>query len=53
MKNTKKKIIGQSKNVKASFTGSDIIKYEGLNTLAKNKNRKNIIRSIISTFLTA
>jgi len=53
MKNTKKKLNGQSKIVKVSFTGSNITKYAGLNTVAKYMNRQNIIRSISSTFPTA
>ncbi len=52
MKNTKKKLNGQSKIVKASFTGSNITKYAGLNTVAKYMNRQNIIRSISLTFPT-
>jgi len=52
MKNTKKKLNGQSKIVKASFTGSNITKYAGLNTVAKYMNRQNIIRSISSSFPT-
>ena len=51
MKNTKKKLNGQSKIVKASFTGSNITKYAGLNTV-KYMNRQNIIRSISSSFPT-
>ena len=53
MKNTKKKLNGQSKIVKVSFTGSNITKYAGLNTVAKYMNRQNILRSISSTFPTA
>ena len=52
MKNTKKKLNGHSKIVKASFTGSNITKYAGLNTVAKYMNRQNIIRSISSSFPT-
>lgn len=52
MKNTKKKLNGQSKIVKASFTGSNITRYAGLNTVAKYMNRQNIIRSISSSFPT-
>ena len=43
MKNTKKKLNSQSKIVKASFTGSNITKYSGLNTVAKYMNRQNIV----------
>lgn len=43
MKNTKKKLNNQSKVVKASFTGSNITKYSGLNTVAKYMNRQNIV----------
>ena len=35
MKNKKKKLDNQSKVVKVSFTGSNITKYSGLNTVAK------------------
>jgi hypothetical protein len=52
MKNTKKKLKNQSKVVKASFTGSNITKYSGLNTVAKYMNRQDIIRSISSSFPT-
>ena len=52
MKNTKKKLNGQSKIVKTSFTGSNITKYSGLNTVAKYMNRQNIIRYISSSFPT-
>lgn len=52
MKNTKRNLNGQTKVVKASFTGSNITKYAGLNTVAKYMNRQNIIRSINSTFPT-
>ncbi len=77
MKNTKKKLNGQSKIVKASFQqvdvasslsktqaslvvhsfiatfpGSNITKYAGLNTVAKYMNRQNIIRSISLNFPT-
>lgn len=52
MKNTKKKLKNQSKVVKSSFTGSNITKYSGLNTVAKYMNRQNIIRSISSSFPT-
>lgn len=46
MKNTKKKLNSQSGVVKATFTGSNITKYSGLNTVAKFMNRQNIIKSI-------
>ncbi len=52
MKNTKKKLKGQSKIVKASFTGSNITKYSGLNTVAKYMNRQNIVKSISTLFPT-
>jgi hypothetical protein len=52
MKSTKKKLKNQSKVVKSSFTGSNITKYSGLNTVAKYMNRQNIIRSISSSFPT-
>ncbi len=35
MKNTKKKLNGQSKVVKASFIGNNITRYSGLNTASK------------------
>ena len=52
MKNTKDKLKNQSKVVKSSFTGSNITKYSGLNTVAKYMNRQNIVRSISSSFPT-
>jgi hypothetical protein len=52
MKSTKRKLHGQTKVVKSSFTGSNITKYSGLNTVAKYMNRQNIIRSISSSFPT-
>ncbi len=39
MKNTNKKLNNQLKIVKASFTGSNITKFSGLNTVAKYMNR--------------
>lgn len=50
MKNTKKKLKGQSKVVRASFPGINITKYSGLNTVAKYMNKQGIIKSG-STFL--
>jgi len=52
MKNTKKKIKGQSKVVKHSFTGSNITKYSGLNTVAKYMNKQSIIKSVSTLFPT-
>jgi len=52
MKNTNKKLKNQSKVVKASFTGSNITKYSGLNTVAKYMNRQDIVKSISSAFPT-
>ena len=52
MKNTKKKLISQSKVVKASFTGSNITKYSGLNTVAKYMNRQKIVKSVSALFHT-
>ena len=52
MKNTKRKLNNQAKVVKASFTGSNITKYSGLNSVAKYMNRQNIIQSISKTFPT-
>ena len=52
MKNTNKNLNNQSKVVKASFTGSNITKYSGLNSVAKYMNRQNIIKAISSTFPT-
>ena len=52
MKNTKKKLKGLSKTVKASFSGSNITKYSGLNTIAKYMNRQNIVKSIGTSFPT-
>ena len=52
MKNTKKKLNSQSKVVKASFTGSNITKYSGLNSVAKYMNRQDIVKSISVSFPT-
>ena len=52
MKNTKKKLKNLSKVVKSSFTGSNITKYSGLNTVAKYMNRQHIVKSISSSFPT-
>jgi hypothetical protein len=52
MKNTKKKLNNQSRVVNASFTGSNITKYSGLNTVAKYMNRQNIVKSISTLFPT-
>ena len=52
MKNTKNKLKNQYKVVKSSFTGSNITKYSGLNTVAKYMNSQNIVKSISSSFPT-
>ncbi len=52
MKNTKEKLKNQSKVVKSSFTGSNITKYSGLNTVAKYMNRQHIVKSISTSFPT-
>ncbi len=52
MKNTKKKLNGQTKVIKHSFTGGNITKYAGLNTVAKYMNKQNIVKSIGSSFPT-
>ena len=52
MKNTKKKLKGQSKTVRHSFTGSNITKYSGLNTVAKYMNKQGIIKSVSILFPT-
>jgi hypothetical protein len=52
MKNTKKKLNGQSKVVKASFTGNNITRYSGLNTVAKYMNKQGIIKSVSTLFPT-
>ncbi len=52
MKNTKKKLNNQLKVVKASFTGSNITKYSGLNSVAKYMNRQDIVKSISTLFPT-
>jgi len=52
MKNTKKKLINQSLVVKSSFTGSNITKYSGLNTVAKYMNRQNIVKIFGNSFPT-
>jgi len=51
MKNTNKKLKNQSKVVKASFAGSNITKYSGLNTVAKYMNRQDIVKSISSPIM--
>lgn len=52
MKNTKKKLNSHSRIVKATFTGSNITKYSGLNPLAKYMNQQDILKSIGSLFST-
>jgi len=52
MKNTKKKLKGQSRVVKATFTGNNITKYSGLNTVAKYMNKQGIVKSISTLFPT-
>jgi len=52
MKNTKEKLNNQSKIVKSSFTGCNITKYSGINTVAKYMNRQKIVKSISSSFPT-
>ena len=52
MKNTKQKLKGQSRVVKATFTGNNITKYSGLNTVAKYMNKQGIVKSISTLFPT-
>jgi len=52
MKNTKKKLHNQSKVVKASFSGNNITKYSGLNTVAKYMNKQKIVKSFHQSFPT-
>ncbi len=52
MENTKKKLNGKSKVVKASLKGNNITKYSGLNTVVKYMNRQNIVKSINTSFPT-
>jgi hypothetical protein len=52
MKITNKKLNGQSKVVKASFTGNNITRYSGLNTVAKYMNKQGIIKSVSTLFPT-
>jgi len=52
MKNTKKKLKNQSKVVKSSFTGSNITRYSGLNSVSKYMNRQHIVKSISNSFPT-
>ncbi len=52
MKNTNKKLKGQSRVVKYSFSGNNITKYSGLNTVAKYMNKQDIIKSISTLFPT-
>lgn len=50
MKNMKEKLKNQSKVDKSSFTGSNITKYSGLNTVAKYMNRQHIVKSLSTSF---
>jgi hypothetical protein len=52
MKNTNKKLKNQLKAVKTSFTGSNITKYSGLNTIVKYMNKQSIIKSVSTLFPT-
>ena len=52
IKNIKKKLKGQSKVVIVSFSGSNITKYSGLNTVAKYMNKQGIIKSVSTFFPT-
>jgi hypothetical protein len=52
MENTNKKLKGQSRVVKYSFSGNNITKYSGLNTVAKYMNKQGIIKSISTLFPT-
>jgi len=52
MKNTKKKLKGQSRVVKYSFSGNNITKYSGFNTVAKYMNKQGIVKSISTLFPT-
>jgi len=50
MKNTKKKLNGQSKVVKASFTGNNITRYSGLNTVAKYIHLVKLVSDLAKLF---
>ena len=50
MKNTKKKLNSQSKIVKASFSGSNITKYSGLNTVAKYIHPVKLVYELAKLF---
>lgn len=52
MKNTKKKLKGQSKTVKHSFSDNNIIKNSGLNMATKYMNKQDIIKSVSALFPT-
>lgn len=52
MKVTNKKLKGQVKVVRHSFTGSNITKYSGLNVVAKYLNRQKITKGISELFPT-
>ncbi len=52
MKNIKKKLNSQSKIIKASFSGGNITKYSGLNTVSKFMNRQSIAKALGNTFPT-
>jgi hypothetical protein len=50
--NTKKKLKGQSRVVKYSYTGNNITEYSGLHIVAKNMNKQGIVKSISNLFPT-
>ncbi len=52
MKNTNKRLKNQFRVVKTSFTGSNITRYSGLNSVAKYMNSQKLIRDISNTFPT-
>ena len=52
MKKTKKKLNCQSRVVKYSFSGNNITKYSGLNTVAKYMNKQGIVKSTSTLFPT-
>jgi len=50
MKNTKKKLFNQSIIVKTSFTGSNITRYSGLNTVAKYIHPVKLVSDLAKLF---
>lgn len=52
MKNRKKKLNGKARIVKYSFTGNNITRYAGMNTIHKFMNEQGLVRMISKSFPT-